>query len=50
MRKFFSLRSRKWGEMEGIAGKFDCATRIARHKLTVYKNLFIFSQSFMFAN
>jgi hypothetical protein len=23
--------------MEGIGGKVDCATRIARHKLTVYK-------------
>jgi hypothetical protein len=28
--------------MEGIEGKVDCATRIARHKLTVFKivNLF----------
>ena len=37
MRKFFSLRSRKRVEMEGIEGQVDCATRIARHKLTVYK-------------
>ena len=26
IRKFFSLRSRKLGEMEGIEGKVDCAT------------------------
>jgi hypothetical protein len=37
MRKFFSLRWRKRGEMEEIEGKVDCATRIARHKLTVFK-------------
>ena len=42
MRKFFSFRSRKRGEMEGIEGKVDCATRIARYKLTVYKNWFKF--------
>jgi uncharacterized pyridoxamine 5'-phosphate oxidase family protein len=40
----------KRGEMEGIEGKVDCATRIARHKLTVYKNWFTFSQSFIYAN
>jgi hypothetical protein len=50
MHKFFSLRSRKRGEMEGIEGKVDCANRIARHKLTVYKNWFTFSQSFMHEN
>jgi hypothetical protein len=50
MRKFFSLRLRKRGEMEGIEGKVDCATRIARHKLTVYKNWFTFSHSIMYAN
>ena len=38
MRKFFCLRSRKRVEMEGIEAQVDCATRIARHKLTVYKN------------
>jgi hypothetical protein len=42
MRKFFSLRWRKRGEMEEIEGKVGCATRIARHKLTVYKNWIIF--------
>jgi hypothetical protein len=50
MRKFFCLRSRKRVEMEGIEGQVDCATRIARHKLTVYKNWYTFSQSFMYAN
>jgi hypothetical protein len=49
MRKFFSLRWRKRGEMEEIGGKLDCATRIARDKLKVYKNRFIFSQSIMYA-
>jgi hypothetical protein len=49
MRKFFSLRWRKRGEMEQIEGKVDCATRIARHILTVYKNWFTFSQSIMYA-
>jgi hypothetical protein len=49
MRKFFSLRWRKRGEMEEIEGKVDCATRIARHKLTVYKNWFVFSQSIIYA-
>jgi hypothetical protein len=43
MRKLFSLRSRKRGEMEGIEGQVDCATRIVRHKLTVYKNWFTLS-------
>ena len=38
MRKFFCLRSRKRVEMQGIEGQVDCATRIGRHKLTVYKN------------
>jgi hypothetical protein len=50
MRKFFSLRSRKRGEMEGIERHVGCATRIARRKLTVYKNWFTFSHSFMYAN
>ena len=50
MRNLFSLRSRKRVEMEEIEGQVDCATRIARHKLTVYKNWFTFSQSFMYAN
>jgi hypothetical protein len=45
MLKFFPLLWRKRGEMEGIEEKVDCATRIARHKLTVYKNWFTFSQS-----
>jgi hypothetical protein len=49
MRKFFSLRWRKRGEMEEIEEKVDCATRIARHKLTIYKNWFIFSQSIIYA-
>jgi hypothetical protein len=49
MRKFFSLRWRKRVEMEEIEGKVDCETHIARHKLTVYKNWFIFSQSIMYA-
>jgi hypothetical protein len=40
----------KTGEMEGMEGKVDCATSIARHKLTVYKNWFTFSQSIMYAN
>jgi hypothetical protein len=39
----------KTGEMEEIEGKVDCATRIARHKLTVYKNWFIFPQLIMYA-
>ena len=30
-------------EMEGIEGKVDCATRIARHKLTVYKFFYHFT-------
>ena len=46
-RKFFSLRSEKRGEMEGIEGKVHCATHIARHRLTVYKK---WSQSMMYAN
>jgi hypothetical protein len=50
MRKFYSLRSRKRGKMEAIEGKVDRATRIARHKLTVYKKWFTFSQSFKYAN
>jgi hypothetical protein len=50
MRKFYSLQSREREEMEGIEGKVDCATRIARHKLTVYKKWFNFSQSIMYAN
>jgi hypothetical protein len=49
MRNFFSLRWRKRGEMEEIEVTVDCATRFARHKLTVYKNWFIFSQSIMYA-
>jgi hypothetical protein len=49
MRKFFSLRWRKRGEMEEIEGDVDCAIRIARHKLMVYKNWFIFSQLIMYA-
>jgi hypothetical protein len=49
LRKFFSLRWRKRGKMEEIEGKVDFATRIARHKLTVYKNWFIFSQLIMYA-
>jgi hypothetical protein len=49
MRKFFSLRWRKRGEMEEIEGKVDCVTHMARHKLTVYKNWFIFSQLIMYA-
>jgi hypothetical protein len=36
--------------MEGLEGKVDCATRIERHKLAVYKTLFTFSQSIMYAN
>jgi hypothetical protein len=39
MRKFFSLRSRKLVELEGIEGQVDCASHIARHKLSVYKKL-----------
>jgi hypothetical protein len=49
MRKFFSLRWRNREELEEIEGKVDCATPIARHELTVYKNWFIFSQSIMYA-
>jgi hypothetical protein len=49
MRKFFSLRWRKRGEMEEIEGEVDCATRIASHKLTAYKNSFTLSQSIMYA-
>jgi hypothetical protein len=49
MRKFFSLCLRKRGEMEEIEGKVDSAARIARHKLTVYKNWFIFPQLIMYA-
>ena len=45
MRKFYSLRTRERGEMEGIEGKVDCTTRIALHKLMVYKKWFNFSQS-----
>jgi hypothetical protein len=30
MRKLFSFLCRKQGEMEGMEGKVDCATRIAR--------------------
>jgi hypothetical protein len=37
----------KTGGIEEIEVTVDCATRIARHKLTVYKNWFIFSQSIM---
>jgi hypothetical protein len=37
MRKFFSLQWLKREEMEDTEGKLDCATRIAQHKLTVYK-------------
>jgi hypothetical protein len=48
VRKFFSLRWRKRREMEEIEGDVDCATRIARHKLTVYKNWFIFSKLIMY--
>ena len=40
----------KTGGMEGIEGKVHCATRIARHRLTVYKKWFTFSQSMMYAN
>jgi hypothetical protein len=29
--------------MEGIEGKVDCATCITRHKLTVYKIVYIFT-------
>ena len=29
--------------MEGIEGKVDCATRIARHQLTVYKIVYLFT-------
>ena len=29
--------------MEGIEGQVDCATRIARHKLTVYKIVYLFT-------
>ena len=43
MRKFFSFRSREREELEGIEGQVDCATHIARHKLSVYKNWFTFS-------
>jgi hypothetical protein len=39
----------KTAEMEEIEGKVDCATRIVRHKLTVYKDWFIFSQLIMYA-
>jgi hypothetical protein len=39
----------KTGEIEEIEGKLDCANHIARHKLTVYKNWFIFSQLIMYA-
>jgi hypothetical protein len=46
----FCLRSRKRVEMEGREGQVDCATRIARHKLTVYKIWFTFIQAFMYAN
>jgi hypothetical protein len=31
------------GGMEGIEGKVDCATRITRPKLTVYKIVYIFT-------
>jgi hypothetical protein len=50
MRKFFSLRWRIRWEMNGIERKVDCATRIARHELAVYKNWFTYSQSIMYAN
>jgi hypothetical protein len=49
MSKFFSLCLRKRGEMEEIEGKVDSAARIARHKLTVYKNWFTFSLSIKYA-
>jgi hypothetical protein len=29
--------------MEEIEGKVDCATRIARHKLTVFKIVYLFT-------
>ena len=29
--------------MEGMEGNVDCATRIARHKLTVYKIVYLFT-------
>jgi hypothetical protein len=50
MLKFFPLPWLKRGEMEGIEGKVYCATRIARHKLTAYKNWFTFSQTIMHVN
>ena len=31
------------GEMEGIEGKVDCAIRIARHKLMVFKIVYLFT-------
>ena len=43
MRKFFSLRWRIRGEMDGLERKVDWATRIARHKLTVYKIGYLFT-------
>ena len=42
MRKFFSLRWRIRGEMDGLERKVDWATRIARHKLMVNKNILVY--------
>jgi hypothetical protein len=50
MLKFFSLRWRVRGEMDGIERKVDWANLIARHKLTVNKDWFTFSRSIMYAN